>query len=146
MKFVNKQNLSGIIFLIFLIVICQIGGIESIFENWISRLILLVYLICLSITNKNFALLSVFILVVLFSANKSMIETMENHQTTNKSNIQPKKNNNKLFKSIEGFDLLGKEHSLQKGKQSSCLPVNKEKNHDIDSVIPLESDKYNTSF
>lgn len=60
-------------------------------------------------------------------AHIAMAKKMQGNNNTNSNNTNSNNNNNdknKNNKSLEGFDMLGLENNMKRGKQSNSIPVN----------------------
>ena len=79
------------------------------------------------------------------SANASNSSTTDT--TTDDSNNSSTKNTSKTknSKAAEGFDILGIENSIKRGKQSNSIPVNSFM-RDADSIAPYEGTSFLGSF
>jgi len=81
---------------------------------------------------------------------KKIVDDSNNDITTNSSNNTTTSNNNKIknakiVKAAEGFDILGIENNIKRGKQSNSIPVNSFM-RDADSVAPYEETSFLGSF
>jgi hypothetical protein len=73
------------------------------------------------------------------SSNNTTTSTTETSDTTKKSK------NSKNTEAAEGFDILGLENNIKRGKQSNSIPVNNLM-RDSDSILPYEGSSFLGSF
>lgn len=120
MKLITKSNLHAMLILLSIIIFSQLNLFDFLLNSCFGRLILLIALFILSNKNGHLGLFIVLMCIVLLPVDSFVIEDFSN---INDNEHQPKKTE-KHFNSIEGFDLLGIESTLQRGKKSSCVPIN----------------------
>lgn len=75
------------------------------------------------------------------ASNSSTTDTTTNTSTDTTTNTSKSKNS----KAVEGFDILGIENNIKRGKQSNSIPVNSFM-RDADSIAPYEGTSFLGSF
>ena len=76
---------------------------------------------------------------------KQKISDASNNNTSSDSSDSTKKSKNSKNTAAEGFDILGIENNIKRGKQSNSIPVNSFM-RDADSVSPYEGSSFLGSF
>ena len=73
------------------------------------------------------------------------IQDASQNSTSDSSDSSDSSKKNRNFKAAEGFDILGIENNIKRGKQSNSIPVNSFM-RDADSVAPYEGTSFLGSF
>jgi ABC-type protease/lipase transport system fused ATPase/permease subunit len=76
------------------------------------------------------------------SSNNTTTSTTD---TSHTSDTTKKSKNSKNTEAAEGFDILGLENNIKRGKQSNSIPVNNLM-RDSDSILPYEGSSFLGSF
>lgn len=150
MKFTNKKNVCCCMILLLLLVISQLRIIDSLLDTSLGRTLLLVVLLSVSYVNKILGIVGAFLFIVIFTVQKSsLLESFTSDRTDLSGNmvdvsgnmmdasgninipkicknLSNKKVEQEGFQSIEGFDIIGTESTLLKGKSSNSIHANKE--------------------
>ena len=158
----SKNNIGGAVALFFLILLSQSKIFNILIDTVLGRMVLIAFLLIISYLNKILGVVAVLIIVMMF--NHSSIGYMEGFTTdasnntgtdkTDASNnsssstpeamtaaepdkpVKPDKPD-KPVKATEGFDIIGKESNLKRGKQSNSIPVHDFMRESV-SVAPYE--------
>ena len=154
-KLVSKNNLGVVTSLLLVILLSQTKILNYLFDSYLGRTILILFIILIAYTNKFLGILIVFFVVLLFNNDNNGFEGYTNSSSTQKHDgskiktaIQNKiqqasgsptsstnipllsKPSSSLTTStpstggIEGFDIIGTENTIVRGKQSKTIPVN----------------------
>lgn len=172
MKFMNKNNIAGAIFLLLVLLFSQSTTFNFLLNSLLGRALLVVSILYISYLNKYMGLALVVFVSCMFYSNdtyyfegmenakpdESIIEVKETKTTTiavDASNVQmdvsanmvppkvePKKDENVA---AEGFDILGLENSIKRGKQSNAIPVDASI-REVDYVAPFDSFSFSETF
>lgn len=150
MKFTNKKNVCCCMILLLLLVISQLRIIDSLLDTSLGRTLLLVVLLSVSYVNKILGIVGAFLFIVIFTVQKSsLLESFTSDRTDLSGNmvdvsgnmmdasgninipkicknLSNKKVEQEGFQSIEGFDIIGTESTLLKGKSSNSIHASKE--------------------
>jgi hypothetical protein len=150
---INKFNIKTIILaLLILFIISHIHSIKQLLHGVLGRALLVFIVIYISAFNKLLGIASVLIIILLYNYNEydSYIEGFESSYISRNNDIikvnnegGKKKNINKEHVPMEGFDILGMELNIKKGKQSKSIPVISQRGSNED-VLP--SDYSNLNF
>jgi len=172
-KLVSKQNMGIVLFLLLAIIISQSRMFDFLFNTALGRLFFIVLLLIVSYCNQILGVVTVLLAILMFnhndqqfyyegfthdSANK-IVDTSGNRVDASGNKVDA--SGNKLAKiavikhksstgssssnTTEGFDLLGTENSLKRGKKSNSIPVNNSvrKSGNVD---PYYSSSFNDSY
>jgi hypothetical protein len=175
MKFMNKNNIAGAIFLMLVLLFSQSATFNFLLNSLLGRALLVMSVLYVSYINKYMGLvLVVFVSAMFYSNDAYYFEGMENatpqeqeqtqsdteNTNTTKivvdaSNVQvdvsanmvPPKVEPKKDETVaaEGFDILGLENSIKRGKQSNAIPVDASI-RDVDYVAPFDSFSFSEYF
>jgi hypothetical protein len=165
-KLVSKNNLGVVTSLLLVILLSQTKILNFLFDSSLGRTILILFIILIAYTNKFLGILIVFFVVVLFNNDNNGFEGFTNSSSAEKNKIQqasgsPTSSTNvplisKLPSSqteststpstggIEGFDIIGIENTIVRGKQSKSIPIDNTLNSSINTepFNGLYSDSY----
>jgi hypothetical protein len=137
----NNNYISLLAIFLLIVILSQSRTFNLLFDTYLGRIILVLFILVISYTNKILGIVSVLLIVIMFNnslENINYFESFTNNITEKDSN--PKKDPN-LKKDLnpnptqtqtqpnnliaqEGFDLIGKEDVMRKSKQSNTVPVN----------------------
>ena len=153
-KIIGKDKVGGAVLLLLIVLISQARILDTLFDTLLGRAVLIGFILTISYTNKIMGVVSVLLIIIAFSNSGLMeglsgmpdskieIEKTEIEKTEiekNKIKAKPVTNANvtnanvtnantslkKDDKVTEGFDILGKERSIQQGKSSNSIQTNK---------------------
>ena len=152
--------------LLLVILLSQTKILNFLFDSSLGRTILILFIILIAYTNKFLGILIVFFVVVLFNNDNNGFEGFTNSSSAEKNKKQqasgsPTSSTNvplisKLPSShteststpstsgIEGFDIIGIENTIVRGKQSKSIPIDNTLNSSINTepFNGLYSDSY----
>ena len=161
MDFKLKDKVGSGILLLLMILISQSRILDMLFDTVLGRVLLIGLIIAISYMNKTMGVVGVFLIIIAIS-NARMFEGFETKHTDKHPDKHPDKHADKHedkekvkdketekikvatgkkdepTKAIEGFDILGKERSIQQGKNSNTIPVNKSGGETSASFMPFE--------
>ena len=149
MDFKLKDKVGSGILLLLMILISQSRILDMLFDTVLGRVLLIGLIIAISYMNKTMGVVGVFLIIIAIS-NARMFEGFETkHADKHEDKEKVKdKDTEKIkvaagkkdepTKAIEGFDILGKERSIQQGKNSNTIPVNKSGGETSSSFMPFE--------
>lgn len=149
-KIIGKDKVGGAVLLLLIVLISQARVLDTLFDTLLGRAVLIGFILTISYTNKIMGVVSVLLIIIAFS-NSGLMEglagmpdvkkTPDSKTEIEKNKIKAKpvttanativKTNantslKKDDKVTEGFDLLGKERSIQQGKNSNSIQTNKD--------------------
>ena len=151
-KLVSRNNVGLVTVLLLVILLSQTKIFNFLVDTALGRAALIFLLIVISYANKILGVVSVLLIIIMF--NNSDIGYLEGFtkptnaiHTTNAtapaSPLVPKpivhttKTKKQIAKATEGFDIIGKERNIQKGRQSNSIPVSDFMKESV-SVAPYE--------
>ena len=148
-KIIGKDKVGGAVLLLLIVLISQARILDTLFDTLLGRAVLIGFILTISYTNKIMGVVSVLLIIIAFS-NSGLMEGLsgmpdskieiekteieKNEIEKNKIKAKPVTNANvtnantslkKDDKVTEGFDILGKERSIQQGKSSNSIQTNK---------------------
>ena len=143
-KIIGKDKVGGAVLLLLIVLISQARVLDTLFDTLLGRAVLIGFILTISYTNKILGVVSVLLIIIAFS-NSGLMEGLESmsdskkipdskieknkikatkpNTTSSKKDDDTKKES--APKATEGFDLLGKERSIQQGKNSNSIQTNK---------------------
>lgn len=150
-KIIGKDKVGGAVLLLLIVLISQARVLDTLFDTLLGRAVLIGFILTISYTNKIMGVVSVLLIIIAFS-NSGLMEGLEvmpdskktpdtkkeieknkikstNPKPVTSSNTTSSKKDDdakKDDKVTEGFDLLGKERSIQQGKNSNSIQTNKD--------------------
>jgi len=143
-KLFSQNNVGGALLLLFFLVISQTRLFDLFIHTVLGRMILIILLIITSYLNKILGVVLVLIVIICFNnkynyymegfdssgnahdASGNMKDASGNAQDAS-GNRQPPiaaKKNDASGNSVEGFDVLGIENNLKRGKNSNSISYN----------------------
>jgi len=141
---VSKNNLGTVITLLFVVILSQAKFFNFLLDTALGRAILIAFVIIISYMNKILGVVSVLFIIIIF--NNSDIGYMEGFTSNNtQMKMNPPATNDAVSKmkspttnppaskmkppatntAAEGFDMIGTEHSIKRGKPSNTIPATK---------------------
>lgn len=164
MPLVSKNHIgcAGLLFLV--LILSQARLFDTLFNTALGRVILISIILFLSYLNKILGVIGVLLIIIAFNhssfrillegletskANKIEVSTAKKINTepmktnddhaSNQDTKEPEKKQSKNTVAAEGFDIIGLENSIKRGKQSNSIPV-KERNGTLnDDVFAYET-------
>jgi hypothetical protein len=154
-KIIGKDKVGGAVLLLLIVLISQARVLDTLFDTLLGRAVLIGFILTISYTNKIMGVVSVLLIIIAFSNSGLMegLEVMPDSKKTPDTKTEIEKNKIKSTKPkpvtnattsskkdddinkglvpkvtpnvTEGFDLLGKERSIQQGKNSNSIQTNK---------------------
>ena len=164
---ISKNNVGGAVALLFVILLSQSKIFNILIDTVLGRMVLVAFLLIISYLNKILGVVVVLIIIIMF--NHSNIGYMEGFTSDASNNatskIKTDASNNASTSApastpesppptpptppastaTEGFDIIGKESNLKRGKQSNSIPVN-DFMRESTSVAPYEGSSNLESF
>lgn len=168
---ISKNNVGGAVALLFVILLSQSKIFNILIDTVLGRMVLIAFLLIISYLNKILGVVVVLIIIIMF--NHSNIGYMEGFTSDASNNatskIKTDASNNATSSAsapesppastpspppastptpppaTEGFDIIGKESNLKRGKQSNSIPVN-DFMRESTSVAPYEGSSNLESF
>ena len=166
---ISNNNIGGVILLVFILLLSQSRALDLFINSALGRIVLIVFLLTISYMNKTLGVISV-LSFILIASNSGwfVLEGLENKEKEKKESssapnlsrsIEDIKNelaaavaanaakepDSEPVVATEGFDIIGTERDLQKGKRSNSIGVNKF-SQDYDLVSPGEGNIFSNFF
>ena len=147
---VSKNNLGTVITLLFVVILSQAKFFNFLLDTALGRAILIAFVIIISYMNKILGVVSVLFIIIIF--NNSDIGYMEGFTSNNKQMkmngpspsgkmngpspsgkmmappskmMAPPSKKNTTNDAAEGFDIIGTESTIKRGKPSNTIPASK---------------------
>jgi beta-lactamase regulating signal transducer with metallopeptidase domain len=155
----SKNNIGGAVALLFVILLSQSKIFNILIDTVLGRMVLIAFLLIISYLNKILGVVAVLIIVIMFNhsnigymegftsdASNNAVSTIKTDASNNvASTIKTDASNNHTSTATEGFDIIGKESNIKRGKQSNSIPVN-DFMRESNSVAPYEGSSNLESF
>ena len=157
LKWINKNN-SGIFATLFLVILLSQSRVfDFLFITAIGRAILILFILGISYTSKILGTISVFLIIIMFNhSNIGFLEgftlnSMTSQNIRNNTNISSlinslstKSNKNtkftkETFIGREGFNIIDRENTILRGKNSNQLQVLSNSRTSLDSIEPTDN-------
>jgi hypothetical protein len=150
-KLVSKQNMGAVLFLLLVIIISQSRLFDFLFYTSLGRAFFILFLLIIAYLNKILGVVTVLLAILMINnreqysyfegftdpsgnnmsdpsgntITKSSIEsTLQQKKSNLESAIQTKQSQDPSGNiAAEGFDILGTENNLKRGKKSNSIPV-----------------------
>jgi len=137
----NKNYLSLLATILLIIILSQTTMLSLLYDTPLGRLILVIFILIISYTNKNLGIIAVLLIVFIFNYNLNNVNYFESFTTDASKNEIPKENivktaklnidNNtkkqaivvKKEQSKEGFNLIELEDNIRRKKSSNTMPI-----------------------
>jgi len=149
-KILSKPNFGIALTLLLTILLSQTNIMNVFFNTVLGRTILAIIILCISYTNHLLGIISTLFVIMIFMGFYTYAEnfatTIEPVTTTplappNPTPVLDNEDTNALDENkyiiTEGFDILGTEQNLQRGKKSNTIMVNEDMRKSL-SVDPYD--------
>ena len=165
-KIMAKKSMGISISLILIVLLSQSNYFHFLLNTVLGRSILIVLLLVIAHDSKVLGIIVVLFIVIMFNqkdmtylegfSTDSSGNTMKSTKDTKKTNMKPKQdpiqqkeidltkdtgntitNTHTIKGGTEGFDLIGTENTIKRGKQSNQIPVNDYMRQSIE-ITPFE--------
>jgi hypothetical protein len=153
-QFISKNNIGGALALFLVILLSQARIFNILLDTVLGRMLLIAFLLVISYLNKILGVVSVLIIIIMFNnSDIGFMEGFTSNVNNNDISLpkpREEKDEKKLeeqhdkasekielelpsekpssviskTKTSEGFDIIGKENNIKRGKQSNSIPVN----------------------
>ena len=138
-KILSKHNFSVALTLLLTILLSQTNIMNLFFNTILGRTILVLIILCISYTNHILGVVSTLFVIMLFLGSYTYAEPFSTTQPVSNNTYvtnNPDNNANDInednvdtdpkYDFTEGFDILGTERNLQRGKKSNTIMVNED--------------------
>jgi len=172
-KLVSKENMGGALLLLLLLLISQSRMFDFFFQTTLGRALFIALLLIISYCNKILGVVTVLIAILMInrrdflyyegftdasgntitdaSGNRTM-DASGNRTTDASGNninhpvaVAKKVSSSSSSSGTEGFDLLGTENTLKRGKKSNTIPVS-DSVRKSGNVDPYSSSSFDNSY
>jgi hypothetical protein len=155
---VSKNNLGAAGALLLVVILSQARFFNFLLDNALGRAILIVFILLISYTNQIFGVISILFIIIMFNNSnigyiEAFVPNLSSANTTNVKNMNlitpvPAHDPDEKVKttnsaSAEGYDIIGTENSIKRGKQSAQINVSKPKG--VENFQPFDNN-YSDSF
>ena len=141
----SKNNMGAIATIILIILLSQSKFFNFLIDTALGRIFLVAFILAISSINKILGVIIVLFIMIMF--NQSSIGYMEGYTGMTKNTVdvskeekKPKENNGK-----EGFNMIDRESTIQKGKRSNEVPVFSNARNQTDDVEPTDKGSFKDS-
>ena len=152
-KILSNQNVGVALTLLLTILLSQTNIMNLCFDTILGRIMLILIIFGISYTNHLLGLASTLFVIMLFSCCYNYSENFETtslsaSDTTPLSETDTDSQDINKYIVNEGFDILGTERTIQRGKQSNKIMVNEDmrKSENIDPYDGWSNLSYFTSI
>ena len=158
-KILSKENFSVALTLILTILLSQTNIMNLFFDTILGRTVLILILLCISYTNQILGVASMLFAIMLFACSYSYTENfapvsaapvsapVSAPVVANSPGVDTDTLDTK-YNGTEGFDILGTERNLQRGKKSNSIMVNEDmrKSENVDAYDGWNNQSHFTSI
>ena len=138
---IGTHSLATLILMIFILVSSS-DNFDNLYTTTLGRIIIIIILVIISFLDKLYGLIAlVFIIVIIttkteFPSKDGFRNNTDRFHKTSYVNVVT--HLPKSYPSGEGDDLIGREHSMKKGKQSKSITVN-ENVRNTEKILPNDN-------
>jgi hypothetical protein len=158
MVLISKNNVGAAVLLLFVTIISQSRIFDVLIDTALGRILLIAFILFLSYSNKILGVIGVLFIIIMFNstsfgmmegftkgtnadtpaADAAAADGSHAEAAAANGNGELAKDKlkqigkNKSATAAEGFDVLGIENNIKRGKQSNSIPIRKENNLDND--------------
>ena len=141
----NKSIFTGMIVLLVVVFLTQSKTFNRMIDTSIGRVVLLSMVLLASYVHQLLGVIVVFFIILM--VNKTdILEGFGGGELTPSDISSDNMSEKKEVKQIENVDLKGRETCIQRGKDSKCIPVNKQEFENIENVSPSEPNEKFSAF
>jgi hypothetical protein len=141
----SKNNMGAIATIILIVLLSQSKFYNFLIDTALGRVFLVAFILAISSINKILGVIIVLFIMIMF--NQSSIGYMEGYTAMTKTDIdvskeekKPKENNGR-----EGFNMIDRESTIQKGKRSNEVPIFSNARNQTDDVEPTDKGSFKDS-
>lgn len=139
----NKSIFTGMIVLLVVVFLTQSKTFNRLIDTSIGRIVLLSMVLLASYVHHLLGVIVVFFIILMVNKTDILEGFVEGlpDLSPKPDTISEKKDNQN-----ESVDLRGRETCIQRGKDSKCIPVNKEEFENFENVSPSEPTENFSAF
>ena len=144
----NKSIFTGMIVLLVVVFLTQSKTFNRLIDTSIGRIVLLSMVLLASYVHHLLGVIVVFFIILMVNKTDILEGFVEGlPELIPKPDTKPDNNSErKKDKQNESVDLRGRETCIQRGKDSKCIPVNKEEFENFENVSPSEPTENFSAF
>ena len=139
----SKNNMGAIATIILIILLSQNSFFNFLIDTALGRVFLVAFILAISCINKILGVILVLFIMIMF--NQSSIGYMEGYTGMTPTNVETVKKEKKPDDAKEGFNMIDRESTIQKGKRSNEVPVFMVSRAQIDDVEATDKSIFNNS-
>ncbi len=141
----SKNNMGAIATIILIILLSQNKFFNFLIDTALGRVFLVSFILAITYINKILGVILVLFIMIMF--NQSNIGYMEGYTSmTPASNAESiKKDDKPKNNGKEGFNMIDRESTIQKGKRSNEVPVFSNSRNQSDDVEPTDKGSFKDS-
>ena len=142
----SKNNMGAIATIILIILLSQSKFFNFLIDTALGRVFLVAFILAISSINKILGVILVLFIMIMF--NQSSIGYMEGftERLTEKKQKPEKKSLAEAMKGREGFNMIDRESTIQKGKRSNEVPVFSNSRNQTDDVEPTDKGMFKETY
>ena len=142
----SKNNMGAIATIILIILLSQSKFFNFLIDTALGRVFLVAFILAISSINKILGVILVLFIMIMF--NQSSIGYMEGftERLTEKKQKPEKKPLAEAMKGREGFNMIDRESTIQKGKRSNEVPVFSNSRNQTDDVEPTDKGMFKDTY
>ena len=136
---ITKDNLGFVLLLLLVVFLSQSKLLSFFAETKLGRGFVLIFIIFITYCNKSLGIISVLLVIIVFTYLSSGSLKIEGLDTMSKEgNTQKETKTKALPTAKEGFDMMGLEDVIRRGKMSNEMPkYTKEREIETDELSPF---------
>jgi hypothetical protein len=140
----SKNNMGAIATIILIILLSQNKFFNFLIDTTLGRVFLVVFILAISCINKILGVIIVLFIMIMF--NQSSIGYMEGYTGISTATVDVSKEEKKPTNNgREGFNMIDRESTIQKGKRSNEVPVFSNARNQTDNVEPTDKGSFKDS-
>ena len=142
----SKNNMGAIATIILIILLSQSKFFNFLIDTALGRVFLVAFILAISSINKILGVILVLFIMIMF--NQSSIGYMEGFTEglPVKKQKPEKKPLAEAMKGREGFNMIDRESTIQKGKRSNEVPVFSNSRNQTDDVEPTDKGMFKDTY
>jgi hypothetical protein len=141
----SKNNMGAIATIILIILLSQSKFFNFLIDTALGRVFLVAFILAISSINKVLGVIIVLFIMIIF--NQSSIGYMEGYTAMTKTDVDVSKEEKKTKENNgrEGFNMIDRESTIQKGKRSNEVPIFTNARNQTDDVEPTDKGSFKDS-
>lgn len=167
LNIVSKNNVGAVVALFLVVILSQVKFFNFLLDTALGRAVLILLIIFISYTSKILGVVSILFIIIMFnnsdigyiegnttmsSSKKEYSHNKDSHNkdshnkdSHNKDNTNHTEKAKTTNSAVEGFDIIGTEGTIKRGKPSNQIHVTKPMGSNLENFAPF-SGTYSDSY